>query len=348
MRLMRKLTKRQKTKITLTSLLILLLAAIVVIVGITLLPCSGSQMRRSVATVERSERLLLYADDSTGLAGDSTLPAGDSTPPAKDSIVLAERTHLITGCWTGRWPLLPFCGGRIAMPAPTDTIAMTSVAQALRQQIALCQATLATIERSASELQYYLRTHSVYDEGYNTIAEYAAKSKAQRLVTDSLLAIYRRAYAADSAARGKGAASPYRLRRTVEYTLVDFSSGKKPARIACSRVESKDKNILLLQTADGYQPEASHTLYANSMLSRLLSAGDTILAATVINDAAYLNASTKKVAVKLCLGTMGDTVSRHDMPCQLVRPGAPVFTRRGFFVGMAGHGGNIILNADIR
>lgn len=140
------------------------------------LPATADDIRRSACLVNGSSQLCLIS--------------------GRDTIVLHSDTVAQQGTWMNKHWWWPSCGGRVAtigqgiaslhhgswndsLPLATQLAAFTdSIAQLLHRK---------SVEHK--ELEYYLRSHGVQDEGYTPIAQYAEQQIRE---TDSLRLFYNR------------------------------------------------------------------------------------------------------------------------------------------------------------
>lgn len=152
------------------------------------------EQRDSDATVVTETRYVLMADSIdvlsfTALQGDTLLVGvGDST----------KVTDTIPAQWTLKWQYVPF-SGREMLTMPYDTLPVcrmnTAALQALlRNESAHLVTELAVAQEQKVDIDYYLRTHTVIDDGFDIVARYskdleqAADSlqKASRLIAKAM------------------------------------------------------------------------------------------------------------------------------------------------------------------
>ena len=216
MKQMKKLTKLNKKQITMRSLPVVILAAIAFISVPSLLPETADGMKRSVAVVECSEQYEIIAGGKTvafigGIKADSTL---QTVREKADSDT--ERKAMVCGCWMNRYSFLPYCNGRILTADPFDgetdlmPMARRNIRTVIKKTIEETEDSLETNRRRTVELDYYLDTHSVKDEGYNTMAAYADENKRRRASMEKALKILK------DIKDKKGIS----IRRTRSYTLL--------------------------------------------------------------------------------------------------------------------------------
>lgn len=340
MKQMKKLTKLNKKQITMRSLPVVILAAIAFISVPSLLPETADGMKRSVAVVECSEQYEIIAGGKTvafigGIKADSTL---QTVREKADSDT--ERKAMVCGCWMNRYSFLPYCNGRILTADPFDgetdlmPMARRNIRTVIKKTIEETEDSLETNRRRTVELDYYLDTHSVKDEGYNTMAAYADENKRRRASMEKALKIL------ESIKDKKGIS----IRRTRNYTLLYADDGRKIRRAGCRLMESEtqklQKGALMLQTEDGFMPEAAGSIYRFDVFCLIPEKGDSITAAGIFG----LNAASqpgKAVQPASLFKGRTTSLSTHDIPPLLAPEGAPLFNRNGFFIGI-NHKGGII------
>ena len=257
MKRMKKLTKLNRKQITMRSLPVVILAAIAFISVPSLLPETADGMKRSVAVVECSEQYEIIAGGKTvafigGIKADSTL---QTVREKADSDT--ERKAMVCGCWMNRYSFLPYCNGRILTADPFDgetdlmPMARRNIRTVIKKTIEETEDSLETNRKRTVELDYYLDTHSVKDEGYNTMAAYADENRRRRASMEKALKIL------EGIKDKKGIS----IRRTRSYTLLYADNGRKIRRVGCRLMENEtqklQKGALMLQTEGGFMPEAA-------------------------------------------------------------------------------------------
>lgn len=147
-------------------------------------PLSQEEMEGSNATVVTETRYVLSADSVDVFSflqsrGDTLLVG------IKDSIAT---TDTMPAQWTLRWQYVPFSGRRlITMPYDTASVCyikgkkLTELLQRQEQQLS---EELKIAEEQRNDIDYYLRTHTVIDDGFDIVARY---SKELEHATDSLI-----------------------------------------------------------------------------------------------------------------------------------------------------------------
>lgn len=322
--------KKKLIRRTLQSLPISLAAIVVVMYGLSFVPRSTEEMARSVAVVERTS---YYEISQGGKAvawfreiGDSIEPQGLSV--SKDSEATNKTT--VCGFWVNRYPMLPSCRGRMITAAAKDKSlsllpkadkeAQTFVAKGIEA----LETKAKRLTKKADELKYYLSVHNVSDQGYNAMAAYEDKVAGAKREADKLLATLRQA-------KEKGRLM---IRHKVEFALIYKDETGKVRREPCHDITAKGGTpFRVIQTEDKEKPEGAIALYPHYRMMPTPKGGDTIMAAAY-PGMAQAGFDLGKAHVTVFPGTIGHG-RRHDMPRMFAPDGAPVFSQRGFFVGIS-------------
>lgn len=148
-----------------------------------LCPLGEEELRKSNAMVLTETRYVLMADSvdvfSFAESRGDTLLVGvnDST----------KVTDTIPAQWTMRWQYVPFTGRKfITMPFDTAKVCKMnakSLAALLAREARHLDVELAVLNEQKTDVEYYLRTHTVIDDGFDIVARYA---KELQQTTDSL------------------------------------------------------------------------------------------------------------------------------------------------------------------
>ncbi len=321
------------------SLPVAILAAIAFISTPSLLPETADGMKRSVAVVECSEQYEIIAGGKTVASFDSI--AADTTLCQLKEKADSDTEHKATvcGCWMNRLSFIPSCRGRIFAADPfagrTDCTpaANRNIAALIGNTIRETEAQLKTHERRSSELHYYLDTHSVKDEGYNTMAAYAEENNRRRASMEKSLQLLENI-------RGRKDVR-IRIRRT--YTLLyPTADGRKAGRAKCDVIAEESsrlpKGTLMLQTQNGFIPENTHAVYRFDVFRTTPEKGDTITAAGIFGLGAASTAAKALQRANVFKGC-ATSAQTHDIPPLLAPEGAPLFNRHGFFIGINMKGG---------
>ena len=338
MKQMKRLTNQDKKKIIMRSLPVVILAAIAFISAPSLLPESTDGMKRSVVMIECRERYEITVDGKTvayfnDLKEDTTL---DFVKDKADSDT--EHKVMVCGCWINHLSFIPSCRGRIYTVNPfygeKDLLAIgnANIDTVIGKTISRAEEMLKTHKMRCDELDYYLNTHSVKDEGYNTMAAYADENRRRKESLDKGLNILK-------GIRGK---KNIRLTKKRSYVLLYSEDGKSVGRIMCHPLDDESRNVakstIILQTQDHFMPEGVNSVYRFDVFCLIPEKGDSITAAGIFG----LNAmSTQAKALQKANVFKGRTTSldTHDIPPLLAPEGSPLFNRNGFFIGITCKGG---------
>lgn len=299
-------------------------------------PSGAPDMRRTAIVVEQltwhevtvDNRPVLYFESAEG---DSALTGITSV---RDS---ATHRRLTMGFWTNSLPLLPTCRGRVVAPYTAEG----GVPHSLNDSaiVRLCRLSadlqLKRLQTQKAELDYYIRVHGVQDNGYQQIASLANSIdhatnavKSARHIIDSLATDKRRHH--------------FALCTKATFTVTGHDDEGKTIRLPMHLV-SRDSTLQLavLQTTDHSTPD-----WAKPAKLQLWNAS---------TPRTILTAATPALGVR---GIESDTVSPiivqgtvqasgcHNMSRLLAPDGAPVYTRRGHFIGVVS-GKKIISRREI-
>lgn len=331
MRPMKKsIDKQRLIKKTLQLLPIVSAAAVLALYAATFMPLSEERIKRCAALTEHvsyyeicsgGQALARFAYIDDGLQEPKiTLP--------QDSSAVSRR--MTTGCFVNKYPLLPSCHGLILTVNP-DSMAGRRLARMngeaavfVRKHIGRLEKRMERLGREQENLDYYLRIHNVNDDGYNVMADLAARRKAAMGHTGKVLAALKKVE--------KGGRITIRLIR--KYTLLYTDSSGVMRRTAC-RFVSKDDGLpfCLLQTADRKTPQHATAIYLHQWLMPSPESADGIISAAIpcCNDTGIMQG---RVEAQLFEGVMRDG-TRHDLPPLLAPDGCALFTTGGRPVGIS-------------
>lgn len=340
MKQMKRLTNRHIVKIIMWSLPVAILAAIAFISLPSFLPKGQDGMAGSVVAVECREYYEITASGKImavcrEIKNDSTL---GTVKEKADSDT--EQKAMVCGTWINKYSFLPSCQGRIFTVNPffqeTDMLptANKNIYAFIEKSITQSEEALSLGDKKQKELEYYLNTHSVKDEGYNTMAAYTDENKKKNAMLEKSIEILKKLKEQKN----------IRVRKKCRYTLLYSEDGKKTCRILCNTMgeESKkhDKGTIILQTNGNFMPEKSNSVYSFNVFSVVPERNDSVTAAGLFG----LNKrSTVKIALQKANTFRGKALAadRHDIPQLLTPDGAPVFNKNGFFIGL-NHNGRIV------
>lgn len=330
---MKRLTKLTKKQIIMRSLLVAILAAAAFVSVPSLLPENAEGMKRSVAAVECREQYEIRSGGKTvayfnDISLDSTLTAvkekGDSD---------TERKAMVCGCWINRLSFLPSCRGRIFTVNPfcdgKGRIVITdkNIGEILDKTIRKIEEKLKECRKKKGELDYYLKTHSVKDEGYNTIAKYADENMETKKNLESSLQILK-------VAKGQ---KNIEVAKKLSYTLIYSPDGKSVRRVVCHDLPKESDGLpkggRIIQTHDNFMPEGANGVYRFDVFSTVPEKGDTIAAAGMFGIVAGSAQDMVMQGANVFKGT-AMSAKAHDIPQLLAPDGAPLFNRHGFFIGI--------------
>lgn len=330
MRPMKRLTdKRRIIKLTLQSLPALLVAIAIVIYCLTFVPLSHDRMRRTTALVEYVSCYELTVD---GRPAAWFRSLGDSLRPEEMTTVAGSNVvdrRVLTGVWVNRYEFFPSCSGRILIPAvdvpAVDSLTPAEVRKAgvLKKAVAGVQERIKQLDRKASRLSYYLSTHNVSDDGYNTMAAYSARVDSSRNDAKRLLEVL----------NGIGGKTQTGIRHIVKYTLVHPDETGRTVREACRDLTiSGGSRFRVIQTASKSMPSDAVALYFHRWLA------PTAIEGTRILTAANYGSSMPGFSMKsLRTDVYGGLITRkggHDVPRLFAPDGSPCFTKGGRLVGI--------------
>lgn len=301
--------------------LVAVIMAAVAVVAWRCLPSSAYGMRSSAVLVETRSWYELRSDNRpvmyfSGVEGDSiaTGLACDSTP--------AVCVTSTAGCWMNRWPGFPSCRGRIVTALGNQPTMPNADARTLLQRtVQHLKTTIKSAKTEDEEINYYLRSHGVQDEGYQLIAATSvdgkallAKMKATADTADSLLALK----------------TKLKIVRRVRYEAFyrDGDSAKVRSVECLMMAQSRDRKLALLQTTDGKTPADVKTQY----LLPWDTTNHTLFAVGFGGLGVGLS-SASDATPTIVKGRR--TGNQHNFPRVLVSDGCPLFTPRGLFAGIA-------------
>ena len=337
MKQMKRLTKLNKKQIIMRSLPVVILAAIAFISLPSLLPANYDKMKRSVALIECREYYEIRKNGLTiavcnDIDNDTTL---NFVKEEVDSDT--ERKAMVCGCWINRLSFMPSCRGRIMTVFPFNDndhmldIANANISAVIDKTLRRAKEAASKDKKKQAELEYYLNTHSVKDEGYNTMADYAESNKKKREKLEKGIKILEKL---------KGEKG-IRINRNRYYTLLYPTENKGTGKIACTMLANETKKLprgtIMLKTKDAFMPEDAYSVYTFDVFCLIPEKGDSITVAGIfgLNNGCSEKASTQSPNVFKGRTT---SLNTHDIPELLAPEGAPIFNRNGFFIGINNKG----------
>lgn len=182
------------------------------------------------------------------------------------------------------------------------------------------------------ELNYYLRINNVHDEGYNTVAAYAYEKEAEKAHCIRLAQLFDTMRKTDR---------PQLIRKVVYTAYYRLPNGE------CQQVRmrevgsSKQCQTVLLQAVGRTTPTGV------APLSIFFVNGKSHGAALAVG---YGGLGVKELAssdasCSIIPTTLHD--NRHDLPAVLGGDGSPVFSTRGYFIGIT-KGNEVITRSQLR
>lgn len=312
--------------------LVILLSAIIAWVAWSFWPSSARQMKRSVAIVACQSwyeivckgKTILYISD---IAADTALVRPSLQ---QDSCV---RTTYSTGVWMNRYAFIPSCRGRmITVMAKPDEIKRQDARKLIENEKERNEKRIRQLRAQLKELNYYLRIHNVHDEGYNTVAAYAYEKEAEKAYCMRLARLFDTVRQADR---------PQLIRKAVYTAYYRLPNGK------CQQVRmrevgsSKQCQTVLLQTVGRKTPTGL------APFSIFFANGKSHGAALAVG---YGGLGVKELAssdasCSIIPTTLHD--NRHDLPAVLGGDGSPIFSKRGYFIGIT-KGNEVITRSQLR
>lgn len=320
------------------SLPVAILAAIAFIMAPSVMPESYDGMRRSVATIECREYYEITSDGKVAafcndIDSDSTLCA---VSEEKDSDT--ERKAMVCGCWMNRFSSFPSCNGRILTVDPFAkehdmlAIAGSDIRKTIAKTIAKDEKAAVRNRKREEKLNYYLNTHNVKDEGYNTIAAYAEENRKEKEHLQNSIAILK-------SLQKKG---NVKIRKKNVYTLVYAAARNKTGSRPCYALHEETRNApkgtIVIRTQDGFMPEGANAIYRFDVFDLSPERGSSVSIAGIFG---LTSKSTANAALQEPNVFNGKAVSpgRHDAPALLAPEGAPIFNSHGYFIGINYKGG---------
>lgn len=323
--------RRHIPRLKLMTLVILLLT-IIAWVTWSFWPSSARQMKRSVAIVACQSwyemvckgKTILYFSD---IAADTALVRPSLQ---QDSCV---RTTYSTGVWVNRYAFMPSCRGRMVtvMTKPNE-INQQDAWKLIEKEKERNQKRIRQLRDQLKELNYYLRINNVHDEGYNTVAAYAYEKEAEKAHCIRLAQLFDTVRKTDR---------PQLIRKAVYTAYYRLPNGECQQARMREVGSSKQCQTVLLQTVGRTTPTGV------APLSVFFVNGKSHGAALAVG---YGGLGVKELAssdasCSIIPTTLHD--NRHDLPAVLGGDGSPVFSTRGYFIGIT-KGNEVIMRNQLR
>lgn len=312
--------------------LVILLLTIIAWVAWNFWPSSARQMKRSVAIVACQSwyemvckgKTILYFSD---IAADTALVRSSLQ---QDSCV---RTTYATGVWVNSCFYMPSCRGRmITVMAKPDELNRQHAWALIEREKERNQKRIRQLRAQLKELNYYLRIHNVHDEGYNTVAAYAYEKEAEKAYCMRLAQLFDTVRQADR---------PQLIRKEVYTAYYRLPNGE------CQQVRmrevgfSKQCQTVLLQTVGRKTPTGMAPVSIFFINGKAHGAALAVgYGGLGVEELATTHASCSIIPT-----TLRD--NRHDLPAVLGGDGSPVFSTRGYFIGIT-KGNEVITRSQLR
>ncbi len=284
---------------------VLLAIVFVSMLLVRMMPPSETEIRRSACLVEGRSELCMAS--------------------GADTIVLRADSVNQQGVWINKHWWWPSCDGRVL-----------TIAQGIRPQMkgrtfsesnlpALLQAVTDSMGRlverkdvERKELEYYLRSHGVQDEGYTRIAHY---SDLQKIETDSLKQVYKLWKAFKPSAHMK-LVHRYRLR------VLWFNNDDQLEQTACLPLVSdlsRQGEPIIVHTMKSMKPWGAYAV------RKLIWGGSDHKQVMSVTLVPQDSTAAHHALLTTGIYTRG---RQHNIPALFARDGSPVFTKYGQFIGI--------------
>ena len=283
-----------------------------------LVPPSWERQSRAVVLVESRTHYRLALADGTEV---------DFLPPMADSTLAvdAEMQRTTTG-------FLIAADGRLITSAAAiaqlpDSLCGEALQVALQARRECLQRRRTTLKANQKELEYYARTHTITDDGYNDVMEWRYRTEVDIRRTDSLLQRLEAALALPAAVAYRQ--NTFRVVQTVPTT------GDSVQTSACSAtlLGAVGEDLLLLRLRGEALPESATTISTLSALPALLTpARAPRRVVTFFQTAAD---DTTDGYLPPTVAELSDSGS-HLLPTEA--EGSPVFNRMGQLTGVIANG----------
>ncbi|MBM6994002.1 MAG: hypothetical protein I3J02_12210 [Prevotella sp.] len=299
-----RLTQRVRRR-KILFILCLLGATLLLMLLSRLLPPTETEMRRSACMIEGHTQLCLIA--------------------GRDTIVLHSDSVNQQGVWINRHWWWPSCDGRVLTVEQGCNAIHHSKTTEVKQLAHLLVTFTDSIGRLVNrkdvekkELEYYLRSHGVQDEGYTRIAQYA---DLQTKETDSLKRIYDRLTAFKTKANLK-LAQRYLLR------VAWFNNDGQLEQAQCLPLVSEANHQgrpMIVHTLRSIKPWGAYAV--RNLIWGGADHKEIVTVTLVPQDTITPHHALLATGLYIRGG-------KHNIPKLFARDGSPVFTRHGQFIGI--------------
>lgn len=329
---MRKIRSLHKKQVVFILLLLVVLAILIWI----FLPVRRDVCRRSVAWVECHTCYYLAAPCIDTLYFNQYDNEDSSFLNMSLSPRPSEETFRANGFWYQ--PFLWLNGGRLftsAVVVPHDSLLLMfskNPTAFMKRQLQQCKLQVSRLEHEENEYQYYMRTHSVQDEGYTLIAQYYSRLK---MYHDTLIRISHKLESYSQLA-----SASLRLQRWSRYSIRSMADSGLQTLSVNARLLGMDSayGVALLQTDNEKLPKGAAVITGNLFdVLRLFYNHRPIRSATLVgfNRPADF-ALVDSIEPDYILGqlTSKDKNVVSHFPALSAIDGAPVFLSNGHLWGM--------------
>ena len=271
-------------------LVALVVLAVAVLLLLPHIPPSEEGLARSTAIVERANYYEVSLDGKPLFRLDNI----DNWTISRMSTNLSDSTVAARGRHVGMWArrtLSPLCRGRLWVEGADTTqwnaLRAREAVAALGSQREVLAQRMEMMEKRIDELQYFLRVHSVTDEGFNVVADWLQQAEAELKNVRQVAALMQK----DSARLDR-----MQVRLVQEYTLLYNDSTGIEQRLPCHIVKADTlSGQYLVRTEGRWMPDSFSPQYLNegTRLYRsekeklLLAPKDTQNVSLVIDEASY-------------------------------------------------------------
>lgn len=163
------------------------------------MPMTGSQRQRNRVAVDYQSCFALVSGNDTLLYIGEMSDDWTRTSVSVEYGNLTPRHETLNGVWHNKYMLVPSCHGRILTFNPdhnADSILKVvndTLPRLVRRQETLLAEKSKTLGRTVRELMYFMRVHSVIDNGYHVVAAHYTEVAAGKELIDSALSALRSA-----------------------------------------------------------------------------------------------------------------------------------------------------------
>ena len=220
----------------------------------------------------------------------------------------------------------------IAVMAKPDEINRQDAWKVIEKEKERNEKKIRQLRAQLKELNYYLRIHNVHDEGYNTVAAYAYEKEDEKAYCMRLAQLFNTVWKADR---------PQLIHKAVYTAYYCLPNGE------CQQVRmrevgsSKQCQTVLLQTVERNTPTGV------APVSIFFANGKSHCAALAVGygGLGVKELATTHASCSIIPTTLHD--NQHDLPAVLGGDGSPVFSTRGYFIGIT-RGNEVITRSQLR